>query len=88
MKLAQELDYVVEKFRQIRNLEDYATNLKASGDYNNFETRLSWDCLRATVPSSVICSWYEKYECTDAHITTLAKKALKIVRGGTCQWIQ
>ena len=83
MKLQPELDYVVEKFKQIRNLEDYAETLKASGDYKDFETRLAWDCLRSTVPSSTICEWYEKYGCTDNHITTLAKTALKITRGGT-----
>lgn len=83
MKLAAELDFVVEKFKQIRNLETYAANLKKSGAYNDFETRLAWDCLRATVPSGTICEWYDKYDCNDDHITTLVKKALKIARGGT-----
>lgn len=83
MKLADELDYVVQKFKQIKNLETYAANLKKSGAYDDFETRLGWDCLRATVPSSTICEWYEKYGCTDDHITTLVKKSLKIARGGT-----
>lgn len=83
MKLADELDYVVEKFKQIKSLEDYAENLKKSGNYNDFETRLAWDCLRASVPVEVRCSWYEKYGCNDDHITTLVKKALKIARGGT-----
>lgn len=83
MKLAAELDYVVEKFKQIRNLEEYAEALKKSGKYDDFETRLAWDCLRMTVPSSTICEWYEKYGCNDDHITTLVKKALKIARGGT-----
>lgn len=83
MKLAQELDFVVEKFKQIRNLESYAESLKKSGAYNDFETRLGWDCLRLTVPSSTICNWYEKYNCNDTHITTLVKTALKIARGGT-----
>lgn len=83
MKLTEELDFVVEKFKQIRNLEDYAQRLKEYGIYKDYETRLAWDCLRMTVPSSTICEWYEKYGCTDDHITTLAKKALKIARGGT-----
>lgn len=83
MKLAPELDFVVEKFRQIRNLKTYAANLKKSGAYDDFETRLAWDCLRATVPTETICDWYRKYECTDNHITTLAKTALKIVREKT-----
>lgn len=83
MKLAAELDYVVEKFKQINCLEEYAFYLKKYGLYKDFETRLAWDCLRATVPVEVRYSWYEKYGCTDDHITTLVKKALKIARGGT-----
>ena len=83
MKLAPELGLVVEKFKQIRNLESYAEELKKSGNYNDFETRLAWDCLRLTVPSSTICEWYEKYNCNDTHITTLAKAALQIAGGGT-----
>ena len=83
MKLAPELDFLVEKFKQIRNLESYAEELKKSGNYNDFETRLAWDCLRLTVPSSTICEWYEKYNCNDTNITTLAKAALKIAGGGT-----
>ena len=82
MKLANELGFVVAKFKQITNLDGYANALKAEGNYNDFETRLGWDCLRATVPSSTICEWYDKYDCTDDHITTLVKKALHIVRGG------
>lgn len=83
MKLAAELDFVVEKFKQIRDLESYAKELKKSGNYNDFETRLAWDCLRATIPVEIRCSWYEKHNCHDVHITTLAKTALKIARGGT-----
>lgn len=83
MKLANELDFVVAKFKQIRDLESYAKKLKEYGQYDDFETRLAWDCLRMTVPSSTVCEWYEKYGCNDDHITTLVKKALKIARGGT-----
>ena len=36
MKLAQELDFVVEKFKRIENLEEYADALKKSGNYNDF----------------------------------------------------
>lgn len=80
MKLANELNYVVEQFNKITDLEAYATHLKEHGKYKDFEKRLAWDCLHKTVPSSVICEWYDKYNCTDDHITTLAKNALKIVR--------
>lgn len=83
MKLKAELDYVVKRFKQIKNLEEYAAQLKEYGIYKNYETRLVWDCLRMTVPATTICEWYDKYGCDDEHITTLAKTALKIVRGGT-----
>ena len=83
MKLANELDFVVDRFKQIKNLEEYAVELKKYGLYKDFETRLAWDCLRKTISSGIICEWYNKYNCTDEHITTLAKKALRIVRGGT-----
>lgn len=83
MKLEKELDFVVERFKQIRNLEEYAEKLKASGNYKDFEKRLAWDCLHMTIHSSTVCEWYEKYDCNDDHITTLVKTALKIVRGGT-----
>ena len=81
MKLANELDFVVEKFKQIKNLEEYAVDLQKYGLYKDFETRLAWDCLRKTVSTDIICGWYDKYDCNDEHITTLVKKALKIVRG-------
>ena len=83
MKLRAELDPLVEKFKQIKGLEEYAETLKKSGNYRDFETRLAWDCLHAVVSSSTICEWYEKYGCNDDHITTLVKTALKIARGGT-----
>lgn len=83
MKLQPELDFVVKKFKQIRNFEEYAEKLKNYGIYKDYETRLAWDCLHMTVPPSTICEWYDKYDCTDEHITTLVKKALKLARGGT-----
>ena len=82
MKLQQELDFVVEQFKQITNLEEYAEWLKENGEYHNFENRLAWDCLHKTVGSKKICEWYDKYDCTDTHVGTLARKALHIVRGG------
>ena len=82
MKLAEELNFVVERFKKITNLEEYATWLKEFGEYENFENRLAWDCLHHTVGSKIICEWYRKYDCNDTHIGSLARKALRIVRGG------
>lgn len=87
MKLEKELNFVVERFKKISNLEEYAEWLKANGEYENFDNRLAWDCLHKAVGSEIICEWYEKYNCNDTHIGTLARKALRIVRGGNvkCQ---
>lgn len=79
MKLKNELKFTVKKIKGITNLKEYAEDLKVNGDYQDFETRLAWDVLRATVGSNTICKWYKEYNCNDKHIDTLAKKALKEV---------
>lgn len=78
MKLQNELEFVKTQFQNnLDKIKDYAPQLKAGGQYKDFETRLTWDCIRAFVGSGTICLWYEKYNCNDTHVTTLGKKALK-----------
>lgn len=77
MKLKNELDYTVNQFKKIKNLESYAEKLKETGNYKDFGTRLAWDCIHATIPSEIVCGWYDKYNCNDDHITTMAKAALR-----------
>ena len=78
MKLQNEYNYVKEKFSdKIDKIKGYSLILKQSNEYKDFEVRLAWDCLRAFIGSNVICNWYDKYDCHDAHITTLAKRVLK-----------
>jgi hypothetical protein len=80
MKLQDELNNVIERFRAMADrIPPYAAELKASGDYKDFETRLAWDCLRSAMGTKWICSMYDKYQCNDTHLTTLAKKALAAV---------
>lgn len=80
MKLKAELNGLIKKFSEIQDkIHPYALELYAFGEFNDFETRLAWDCLRSVVDSSTICSWYETYGCTDDHITSLAKAALRSV---------
>ena len=79
MKLQNELNFTIEKIKGLSNLKEYAEDLKANGKYNDFETRLAWDALRAAVGTNTICKWYDQYNCNDTHISTLAKKALKEV---------
>lgn len=77
MKLKNELPEMTRRFAGILdNIKEYAPALAASGKYNDFITRLSWDVLRACYKSAEICELYEKYNCTDAHITTAAHVAL------------
>ncbi len=77
MKLKSEIPYINRMFSQISNLTEYAEKLKATGNYKDFGTRLAWDCLHATIPSEIICGWYDKYNCNDDHITTAAKAVLR-----------
>ena len=80
MKLQSELNNVIEKLTQIKDkIPPYARALKITKEYNDFETRLAWDCLRTVISTDTICDWYKKYNCNDNHITSLAKKALKAV---------
>ena len=78
MKLQKELEFVKTQFENnLEKIKEYAPQLKASGQYKDFEIRLTWDCIRAFVGSGTVCLWYEKYGCNDSHITTVGKKALK-----------
>ena len=80
MKLKDELPCVVAKLEKIKDkIPPYAEELRTNGEYKDFNTRLSWDCLRAVIGSSGICELYEKYDCNDTHIDTLAKRALRAV---------
>lgn len=78
MKLQNEYIFVKSQFENhIDKIKEYAPKLKASKQYNDFEKRLAFDCLRAFIGSAKMCEWYEKYNCNDTHIYTLSKKALK-----------
>lgn len=77
MRLKKELPELVEKLKAIKEkIPPYAKELKASGNYKDFEVRLANDCLKAVVPNAELCGWYDTYQCHDSHITTLAKRAL------------
>lgn len=77
MKLKSEIPFIRESFNKITNLPEYAVSLKANGNYKDFGTRLAWDCIHATIPSEIVCDWYDKYNCHDSHITTAAKAVLR-----------
>ena len=78
MKLQNEYEYIKAQFEHNLNaIKEYAPKLKESKQYKDFEVRLTWDCIRAFVGTGTVCLWYEKYNCSDTHITTAGKKALK-----------
>lgn len=80
MLLQNEIPFVEGKLKELAkryDLQEYANELKASKEYKDFETRLSWDVIRAACGVSYLCDLYDKYGANDSHISTLAKKAIK-----------
>lgn len=78
LKLEKEYGYIKKQFADhLEEIQKYAPQLKESGNYKDFEIRLTWDCIRAFVGSGTVCLWYDRYDCNDSHITTAGKKALK-----------
>ena len=83
MKLEKERAYVLQQMRKLdpAQVKAYAEQVKASGDYRNFETRITNDILAACIPVPTRCEWYEKYSCNDTHITTLARSCVSEIFG-------
>lgn len=79
MKLKNEKEFVKKQFAEnLDKIKEYAPKLKAHiNEYDNFEIRLTWDCLYAFIGSATMCDWYNNYDCNDKHITTLGMKVLK-----------
>ena len=78
LKLQNEYEFVKGVFtKNIKDIKKYAPLLKEKGQYNNFERRLTWDCLKALIGYQTITEWYYKYDCNDNHIYALGSKVLK-----------
>ena len=80
LKLAKELPEVVARLEVLRrhsNVFEYREKLKASGTYKCFEVRFAWDVCHAVFSTKEVCSWYDKYNCNDGHITSLFIAACK-----------
>lgn len=78
MKLQNELTEAIRRFSELskkHDLQAYANKVKESKEYNDLKTRVAWDILHACYKSGELCEWYDKYDCHDTHITTLALKA-------------
>lgn len=80
MKLKAELNTVIKAFQGIKHLiPEHVELVKQEGTYEDLETRIAWDCLRSAKGTNWICNLYDRYDCNDKHITTLAKAALRAV---------
>ena len=81
MKLKDELQEIEQRFSKldINDLNTLLKQLKESKQYNCLETRFIWILVHYCYSSSEIMQIYDKYEASDLHIETLAKKAFKNV---------
>ena len=80
LKLEKELPNVIERIEILKSKTDvisYREKLKASGKYNNFTVRFVNDIKYTILTPSELCEWYDKYQCTDKHITSLMVTACK-----------
>lgn len=81
MKLKNELSEMEQRFSEldINDLNTLLKQLKASKQYSCLETRFIWILVHYCYASSELMQIYDKYDATDKHIDTLAKKAFKNV---------
>ena len=88
MKLQNELERVTTytknwiAYKGEENVKAYMQELKASGEYQNYEVRVANDVVKYgalyhTIGVNGICEWYEMYQCNDKHITTLCIEVMK-----------
>ena len=79
MKLKNELSEMEQRFSKldINDLNTLLRQLKDSKQYSCIETRFIWILVHYCYLSSEIMQIYDKYEASDIHIETLAKKAFK-----------
>ena len=81
MKLKDELQGMEQRFSEldINDLTTLLKQLKESKQYNCLETRFIWILVHYCYTSSELMQIYDKYDATDKHIDTLAKKAFRNV---------
>lgn len=80
LKLGKELPKVVERIEILKsktNVIAYREELRVRGTYKDFNTRFVNDVKYAILTPAEVCEWYDKYQCTDKHITSLMIAACK-----------
>jgi hypothetical protein len=78
MKLKNELKEMEQRFSKldINDLNTLLKQLKESKQYNCLKTRFVWVLVNYCYTSSELIQFYDKYDATDKHIDTLAKKGI------------
>ena len=77
MKLLAEFDKALKLYEEkyptqkVQNHKDYLRTCKS---VHNIDTRLAHDMIHGIYGSSGLCELYNKYNCNDSHISTLAMK--------------
>ena len=81
MKLKNELSGMEQRFSKldINDLNTLLKQIKESKQYNCLETRFIWVLVNYCYSLAELIQIYDKYEVTDKHIDTLAKKAFRNV---------
>lgn len=80
MKLRDEELIITQKFESfiahhgMDKCLAYIEQVRASGEYQNFEVRIVHDFLRYALDGAYVMSLYEKYGCHDSHLFTIGKK--------------
>ena len=79
MKLQEVYTETLDEFKKIsldsdlrEKLKTHIQAVKESGEYKILNVRIAWDIMRWRIGILRMCDWYRKYDCNDAHITTLA----------------
>lgn len=84
MKLQEAYNETFNVFNEIntnevlrRSFKNHVAMVKEKKEYKNLEKRIAWDIMHYRVGTRKICEWYNKYQCNDSHITTLALKCFR-----------
>ena len=78
MKLQAELSRYIDIIDQHKaEIIYHAEYLRQNKDYKSFNVRFCCDVIRACFGTAEMCKWYDKYNCHDSHITTLAIAGIK-----------
>lgn len=80
LKLEKELPNVIKRIEILKsktNVIAYREKLRVRGTYKDFNTRFVNDVKYAILNPAEVCEWYDKYHCTDKHITSLMLTACK-----------